>query len=133
MSRLYGSKLSTLEFRLLSEDLMRYHSLPALILLVACASTVAVPVAASRPPTGASSRSVPATPLSAASAARVNGSVSEEAWQEAPAITEFVQRDPHEGNAPTCPTEARVLYDTDALYVSVRARDPEPEKIVGFL
>ena len=77
--------------------------------------------------------SIAATRVEEASALRLDGDVNEGAWSKAPAITGFVQRDPHEGQAPTHPTEARVLYDREALYVAVRAFDSDPSKIVGIL
>ncbi|RPJ75172.1 MAG: hydrolase, partial [Acidobacteria bacterium] len=74
-----------------------------------------------------------ATPVDSASALRLDGDLNEGAWSKAPAITAFVQRDPHEGRPPSHPTEARVLFDREALYVAVRAFDPDPSKIVGIL
>ena len=41
----------------------------------------------------------------------LDGKHNEEIWQQAPAIVEFLQRDPDEGRAPTQRTEARVAYD----------------------
>jgi uncharacterized protein DUF5916/cellulose/xylan binding protein with CBM9 domain len=64
---------------------------------------------------------------------RIDGDLSEEIWTKAPPITEFLQRDPQEGGKPTHETEARVLFDDAALYVAVRALEPEPVKIVGHL
>jgi Domain of unknown function (DUF5916)/Carbohydrate family 9 binding domain-like len=64
---------------------------------------------------------------------RIDGDIAEEIWTKAPPITEFLQRDPNEGGKPTHETEARVLFDDSALYVAVRALEPEPAKIVGHL
>ena len=69
----------------------------------------------------------------AASAIRVDGSLDDAAWSEAEPITGFVQRDPREGAPASFRTEARVAYDGAAIYVAVRAYDPEPEKIAGYL
>ena len=44
----------------------------------------------------------------------------------------FCQRDPKEGAEPSFKTEARVAYDATALYISVQAFDPEPQRIVGI-
>lgn len=68
-----------------------------------------------------------------ATAIRVDGQLNDAAWQSAPAVTEFVQRDPKEGAPPTYRTEARVAYDGTGIYIAVRAFDPEPHRIVGFL
>ncbi len=63
----------------------------------------------------------------------VDGNFDEAVWRDAPAIDEFVQREPTEGAAPTERTEARVAYDDQAMYVAVRAFDREPATITGLL
>jgi len=75
---------------------------------------------------------VAATPIPEAMAIRVDGELNDAVWQTVPAITEFQQREPREGAAPTFQTEARVAYDATALYVAVQAFDPDPKKIVGI-
>jgi hypothetical protein len=74
---------------------------------------------------------VAATAVSA-TAIRVDGALNDAVWQTAPPITGFLQRDPREGAEATFPTEARVAYDTTALYIAVQAFDPEPQRIVGI-
>jgi hypothetical protein len=54
-------------------------------------------------------------------------------WLGAEPTVEFVQREPHEGAAPSQRTEFRVAYDASTLYVKVRAFDAEPDKIVTYL
>ena len=63
----------------------------------------------------------------------VDGRLDEEAWVEAPAATEFLQRDPDEGQPSTERTEVRVLYDAEAIYVGVRLFDREPDRIARRL
>ena len=63
----------------------------------------------------------------------LDGRFNEEVWQQAPAISEFQQREPAEGQAPTHRTEARMAYDDAALYVAVRAYDTDADAIVGIL
>jgi hypothetical protein len=63
----------------------------------------------------------------------LDGKLNEEIWQQAPAIVEFVQRDPAEGEPPTMRTEARVAYDDNAIYVAVHAHDTDASRIVGIL
>ncbi len=63
----------------------------------------------------------------------IDGNLSEEVWKQAPLINEFLQREPAEGAAPTHPTEARIAYDDEALYVAIRALDSEPDKVMGIL
>ena len=63
---------------------------------------------------------------------KIDGELAEEIWTKAPPITEFLQRDPTEGAKPTRETEARVVFDAEALYVAVRAhRARTGSKIVG--
>src|SRR4051812_960155 len=61
-------------------------------------------------------------------AVRINGTPNAEMWQTAPPISNFVQREPHEGAPPTQRTEFRVAYDATTIYVRVNAFDTEPEK-----
>jgi hypothetical protein len=63
----------------------------------------------------------------------LDGKLNEEIWQQAPAIADFLQRDPDEGKGATMRTEARIAYDDAAVYVAVRAWDTEAAKIVGIL
>src|SRR6478736_7081108 len=75
---------------------------------------------------------VVATPIPEATAVRVDGELNDAIWQTVPPITAFKQREPRDGAEPTFQTEARVAYDATALYVAVRAHDPQPDKIVGI-
>src|SRR5213593_3336718 len=56
---------------------------------------------------------------------QIDGELSEEAWTKAPVVSEFLQREPSEGMAATHQTEVRVLFDTTALYVGIRAEEPD--------
>lgn len=64
---------------------------------------------------------------------RIDGLLDDSAWAAATAATNFRQREPAEGAAATLPTEVRVLWDDDALYVGARMRDPSPDSIVALL
>ena len=72
-----------------------------------------------------------APPPAAAEAIKVDGEFTEAAWQQAPAVTGFLQRDPTDGAPATYQTEARIAYDATSLYIAITAMDPEPAKIVG--
>jgi len=63
----------------------------------------------------------------------IDGRMDEGTWERAGRITDFVQREPAEGQAPSHATEARVAYDGSALYVAIRAFDSDPDRIVGIL
>jgi hypothetical protein len=66
-------------------------------------------------------------------AVKVDGSFNDAIWSQATAVTEFLQRDPKEGAPASHPTEVRVAFDRTAVYVAVKAIEPEPAKIVGLL
>jgi hypothetical protein len=63
----------------------------------------------------------------------IDGDLNELAWQDAPPINRFTQRDPNEGEPATERTEARVLYSDAAVYVAVRAWDSRPQQISARL
>lgn len=63
----------------------------------------------------------------------VDGHLDENAWAAAAVAPGFLQRDPVEGAPATEPTELKILFDDDALYVGARLRDAEPERIVRQL
>ena len=66
-------------------------------------------------------------------ALRVDGGLNDAVWRAATPVTDFVQREPREGAPATFGTEARVAFDPGGIYIAVRALDPEPDKILGFL
>lgn len=53
----------------------------------------------------------------------LDGRLDEVAWTLAPAMTQFTQTAPHEGDPATERTEVRVLYDDDAVYVGAQMFD----------
>jgi len=59
----------------------------------------------------------------------IDGRLSEEAWERAPAATAFTQKDPDEGRPATDRTEIKVLYDDTALYIGARMFDSHPDLI----
>ncbi len=93
----------------------------------AATPTAAAPVSPTRevPATGAPP--VPSVRAARAGASIViDGTLDDPAWIETPPITGLVQTEPREGHAPTEPTEVRILYDDEALYVAARLYDSEP-------
>jgi hypothetical protein len=76
-------------------------------------------------------RAVPALPAVRVEGAPpvIDGDLSDSAWALAPVATSFVQFDPDEGAPASQPTEVRVLYDDDALYVAFRAWESDPSEI----
>ncbi len=91
-------------------------------------------VLAPRPPAGAaaadSGRALP-PPVAVAlrlesSRPRIDGNLDEPDWERAPVAAGFIQREPVQGAPATERTEARFLYDDEALYVGLRADDSVP-------
>jgi hypothetical protein len=70
------------------------------------------------------------TATRAAGQITLDGALDEAAWALAPLATGFIQNDPREGEPATFETEVRVLYDDQALYFGVFARDDQPSGII---
>ena len=66
-------------------------------------------------------------------AINIDGKLDEPAWASATPSSDFTQSYPRVGAKPTDPTEVRVLYDDDALYVGVRMFDTHPDSIAAQL
>src|SRR5689334_19595000 len=81
---------------------------------------------------GGSAATITAVAIPHASATKLDGTFNETVWDSVPAVSDFRQREPKDGGAPTFTTEVKVAYDDTSLYVAVRARDPEPNKLVGL-
>src|SRR6059058_2160341 len=58
----------------------------------------------------------------------VDGALDEEAWRLAEPADGFIQAEPHEGQAASEPTEVRILFDRDAIYIGVVCRDARSEE-----
>lgn len=63
----------------------------------------------------------------------LDGRPDEAAWDQVEWSGGFLQRRPHEGHPPSHPTEFKILYDDEALYVAYRAWDAEPQRIESRL
>ena len=50
----------------------------------------------------------------------IDGRLEEAAWSQAPAITDFVQKEPLEGATPSDTIQVVFLYDDAALYIGAR-------------
>ena len=76
-------------------------------------------------------------PLRTAQASRVDrvpkldGTLDDPLWVQATPISNFLQREPYEGQAPTERTEVRVLYDKHEVYFGVTCFDSDPKGIVA--
>ena len=75
-----------------------------------------------------------AYPITPAVAAPVlDGRLDDAAWAAADSIHSFTQKEPEEGKPARFPTVARVAFDGAAVYVGIRAYDPDPAKMVAQL
>jgi len=102
------------------------HRRPASLLAAALAALISIPAAA------AVASPVPELGARAArttSAITLDGRLDELAWQQAPALAGFLQKDPDQGEPATEPTELRLLFDDHALYVGARLFDKAPHLI----
>ena len=52
-------------------------------------------------------------------------------WQQATPISNFLQREPFEGKAPTEKTEVRVLYTRHEVYFGITCFDSQPQRIIA--
>jgi hypothetical protein len=76
--------------------------------------------------------SMQATRIPAGMDIQLDGFLDEEAWGLAQPITEFRQQEPVEGGEPSEPTEIRVLYDDQALYIGAMLYDSDPDGIIAY-
>ena len=73
-------------------------------------------------------RTVQATRLQDTERITVDGRLDEEVWQRAVPASEFIQIDPANGTPATEPTEVRIVFTKDAIYMGVTCYDSEPDK-----
>jgi hypothetical protein len=62
---------------------------------------------------------------------RIDGILDEALYQRLPAITDFIQQDPHEGELATEQTLVWLMFDDKNLYIAARCRDSQPHRIVA--
>jgi len=61
----------------------------------------------------------------------LDGKLDDPLWQQATPISNFRQREPFEGQAPTEKTEVRILYDKHEVYFGITCFDSNPKGIVA--
>ncbi len=64
---------------------------------------------------------------------QIDGSLSEDFWKQAPAISDFTQLDPNEGTEPSEKTNVYIAYDDENIYVAARMLDSSPDSIQANL
>ncbi len=103
--------------------------------LLAAAAVLAAPaLGQSAAPSTTPVSALPAGPLTMAASPAdtdiaLDGVLDEAAWDGAEVATDFVQLRPNAGAPASERTEARVLYDGDAVYVGMRMHDSQPDRI----
>ncbi len=66
----------------------------------------------------------------AVGAISLDGVLDEPSWGQAPIASGFIQSEPAEGAPASFDTEVRLLYDDEALYIGVFAKDEDPEALI---
>ena len=62
----------------------------------------------------------------------LDGRLDEDVWMRAVPATNFLQRDPDNGQPATEQTEVRFVYDANKLYMGVTLFDSEPDKLTRY-
>ena len=122
------------------------HRTPILLLLSArklalplAAGLAALPLAGAQSvptqqaPTGGVATAMQASASLAAQPPAIDGKDEDAVWQMATPITGFRVFDPKEDGDPSFPTEAKIAYDAQNIYVFVRMFDPHPDSIISLL
>ena len=116
----------------------RWHCALASLTLAGLAISAAFPVPAvgSSPqePDGAHAPDSVAASLDVVRALEppvMDGIVDESSWALADVATNFLQREPQEGQPATERTEVRILHDDENLYVGLIAYDSDPSAIIA--
>ena len=98
---------------------------------------VAPPAVQQVPPSSASMsaterRTMEAVRMTADESITLDGRLDEDVWMRAVPATNFIQRDPNNGQPATEQTEVRFVYDADKLYMGVTLFDSEPDKLIYY-
>ena len=64
---------------------------------------------------------------------QIDGKLTESDWLNVPAITDFIQKNPTQGDSSSYPTEVRILYDTNRLYIGAICYQPKSEAVTKNL
>lgn len=103
----------------------------ALLVSVAATGPTFHPLGAQDSSTGGAAAARPeARAVRASGPIAVDGVLDDVEWQDAPILTDFVQREPVEGVLASQRTEVRFLYSDDALYVGAWLFDTTTDRMV---
>ncbi len=107
------------------------YVLPAVLLFVVVARDAAAQISPPSPDPAAGKR-ITAVAMAGA-APHVDGRLDDAVWSAVPFRTDFLQKEPVLGGAPSAPTEVAFMYDADALYVAARMHCSKPEELHSML
>ena len=77
-------------------------------------------------------RSVAALRLADGETVMLDGRLDEPFWAKALPADNFIQQDPQNGGPATEPTDVRIAFDDESIYLGVTAFDSEPDKWLGY-
>jgi hypothetical protein len=77
-------------------------------------------------------RTIQATRLADDERIEIDGVLDEAGWARALPAKDFIQVDPANGSPATEPTEVRIVFTKDAIYMGVTCYDSEPDKWLGY-
>jgi hypothetical protein len=77
-------------------------------------------------------RTMTATRLADGESIQVDGRLDEPVWSRVVPASNFIQIDPANGREATEPTEVRIAFDAQALYMGVTCYDSDPDGWLGF-
>src|SRR6266853_6084342 len=100
-----------------------------LLLFQPCSANAAT--SSERQPAKGESGRISAEAIRIEHAPTLDGTLNDSLWQSAKPVTEFRQREPHEGEPPTEKTEVRILYSRHAVYFGIHCYDSEPSRIIA--
>jgi hypothetical protein len=77
-------------------------------------------------------RSIAALRITGDERPRLDGRLDEPFWQRAQPAADFIQVDPTNGAPATEPTEVRIVFDRDTIYMGVTCFDSDPDGWLGY-
>jgi hypothetical protein len=77
-------------------------------------------------------RAIQATRIPDDERIEIDGRLDEAVWARASPAKDFIQVDPANGSPATEPTEVRIVFSKDAIYMGVTCYDSEPDKWLGY-
>jgi hypothetical protein len=106
--------------------------LPYLYTFIIVAALPLISHAQTRDVNGLQRRTITATRLNEGERIDLDGRLDEGVWARASPASDFIQVDPSNGSPATEPTEVRIAFSRDAIYMGVTCFDSEPDRWLGF-